>query len=392
MAILPSAIGEFIHDSSETKVVVVKRRLVFLDSLRGLAAIYVLVYHMLLLPQPNLVPPHWAEKAALAGGTGVTLFFIVSAFSLYYTMSLRLKDGHPVLSFYMHRFFRIAPLFYFMILATMVRDAWQFGVIHSWIDVFTSGSFLFNLWPGKQEGFVWAGWTIGVEMVFYAFFPWIYSRIKTLGNAVAFVFFCLLFWLAIQLVLDYLVMPAGWKESILQWSTFKHFPVFATGILVYHAYISLDFEDLHAGRFRSVGNAFMWAGAFGFAALLQGWLPSIWGDDYYWQALVFGSIFMGLALSPWPLLVNAFTGFLGKISYSVYLIHTTVIFFLSPFYKAVYAGGSSLTLAFLCCLMMTLALVLPISYVSYRLIEVPGISLGRKISSRISPKPGAGFS
>ncbi|MEP6906847.1 MAG: acyltransferase family protein, partial [Pseudoxanthomonas sp.] len=148
-----------------------KRRLDFLDSLRGLAAIYVLIYHMLLLPQPNLVPPQWAEKAALAGGTGVTLFFIVSAFSLYYTMPLRLKDPHPMLSFYLHRFFRIAPLFYFLVVITLLRDAWKFDVVHPWQDVAASLSFVFNLWPGKQEGFVWAGWTIGVEMIFYALFP-----------------------------------------------------------------------------------------------------------------------------------------------------------------------------------------------------------------------------
>ena len=33
------------------------RRLDFVDSLRGLAAIYVVVYHMVLLPDPNLWYP-----------------------------------------------------------------------------------------------------------------------------------------------------------------------------------------------------------------------------------------------------------------------------------------------------------------------------------------------
>lgn len=107
-----------------------RARLEFLDALRGLAAAYVLVYHMLLLPQPNLIAPRWAEKFALNGGTGVTMFFIVSAFSLYYTMPLRLKERNPTFSFYLHRFFRIAPLFYFLIAATLVRDAWAFGVSH----------------------------------------------------------------------------------------------------------------------------------------------------------------------------------------------------------------------------------------------------------------------
>lgn len=367
---------------------VTRRRLGFLDSLRGLAAVYVLVYHMLLLPQPNLVPPQWAEKAALAGGTGVTLFFIVSAFSLYYTMSLRLKDPNPTLSFYLHRFFRIAPLFYFLILATMVRDAWKFDVVHPWIDVAASVSFVFNLLPGKQEGFVWASWTIGVEMVFYAIFPLIYARIKSTGNAVAFVFFCLLAWLAIQLALDYLVMSDAWKQSILQWSTFKHFPIFAAGILVYHVYMSMDAGRVHSGDHKGLGNALLWAGFFGYCALLQGWLPNVFGDGYYWQGVVFGCMFMGLALAPWPLIVNPVTAFLGKVSYSIYLTHTTAIFFMSPVYQRIYAQVPSLTLAFLISLLLTLSVVLPISYLTYRFIEEPGISLGRKVASRLMSRHG----
>ena len=381
-----SPAGEGRLAALKSTVPVSKRRLEFLDSLRGLAAFYVLVYHMVLLPQPNLVPPQWAEKVALAGGTGVTLFFIVSAFSLYYTMPMRLKDRSPTLSFYLHRFFRLAPLFYFMIVATMVRDAWKFGVVHPWTDVAASLTFVFNLLPGKQEGFVWAGWTIGVEMVFYAFFPLIYRRVKSTGDSVAFIFFCLLVWLAMQLVLDYLVMPDAWKQSILQWSTFKHFPIFAVGILVYQVYMSLDAAAIHSGRYQAMGNAFLWGGIFGFAALLQGWLPNVFGDGYYWQGVVFGCIFLGAALAPWRLIINGFTGFLGKVSYSIYLIHTTAIYFMSPVYQWVYAQTTSLSLAFLACLAVTLMVVLPLSYLAYRLIEQPGISVGKMVVARFNAR------
>ena len=111
---------------------------------------------MLLLPQPNLVPPRWVERFALAGGTGVTLFFIVSSFSLYYTMPLRLREPNPTFSFYLHRFFRIAPLFYFLIVFTLIRDRLIFRTGHSAVDVASSLTFVFNLIPLKQEGFVWA--------------------------------------------------------------------------------------------------------------------------------------------------------------------------------------------------------------------------------------------
>jgi peptidoglycan/LPS O-acetylase OafA/YrhL len=360
-----------------------KRRLEFLDALRGLAAVYVVVYHMLLLPQPHLSAPRWAEKFAMAGGMGVTLFFIVSAFSLYYTMPLRLKEKNPTLSFYLHRFFRIAPLFYFLMVMTLIRDRVLFNATHSAFDIATSATFVFNLIPTKQEGFVWAGWTIGVEMVFYAVFPLIYSRIRTISNAVAFAFVCLLFWMLLQLALQYMVIPPEWSASILQWSTFKHFPVFAMGIVVYQIFMALDSGKLHAGFYAGIGNAFLWGGIFGFMALLQGWLPNIFGDGYYWQGIVFGCLFLGLALSPWRLVVNTITGYLGKISYSIYLNHTTAVFLLAPAYYWLYAHTPSLTLAFLASLGLTLAIVLPFSALTYRFIEKPGIRLGKVVADKL---------
>jgi peptidoglycan/LPS O-acetylase OafA/YrhL len=365
-----------------------KRRLEFLDALRGLAAIYVVIYHMLLLPQPNLVPPRWAAKFALAGGTGITLFFIVSAFSLYYTMPLRLKERSPVGSFYLHRFFRIAPLFYVLLVLSLIRDRWLFGQPHAALDVALSAAFVFNLVPLKQEGLVWASWTIGVEMLFYLAFPLIYRRVKSCAEAVTFVFVCLLAWSAIQLLLDYPVIPASWKASILQWSVFRHLPTFAAGILVYHVYMSLDAAKIHAGHFKSVGDAFIMAGLFGFMAYLQFWLPTVFGDDYYWQGVIFGCIFVGLALSPWTLFVNVLTRYLGKISYSIYLVHTTVVFMLTPVYHFVYQRSPSLSVAFLACLTLTLAIVLPISTLTYRLIEEPGMWLGKRVAALMRARPG----
>ncbi len=355
-----------------------KQRLEFLDALRGLAAIYVLIYHMALLPEPDLVLPKWVERFAHGGGTGVTLFFVVSAFSLYYTMPLRLREGNPTVNFYVHRFFRIAPLFYFLIVATLIRDVLVFGVTHSPQEILLSATFLFNLVPTMQEGFVWASWTIGVEMIFYAVFPLIYFRVRTLGGSIALFFGLLLLWMAVQLALEYIVMPDAWRQSILQWSTLRHFPMFAVGIVAYHLFVSKACRDIDEGA-RGMGNALAWGGIFGFAALLQGWLPPIFGDSYYWQGIVFGCLFMGLALSPWRPVVNAFTTYLGKVSYSVYLIHTTVIYLLSPVYQRIYAAAPSLTVAFLLSLALTLAIVLPLSTLTFYFVEKPGIRLGKRL-------------
>lgn len=365
-------------EASTTK----KPRLEFLDALRGLAAAYVVLYHMTLMPDPHLLLPRWAEKGVLMGGTGVTLFFMVSAFSLYYTMPMRQESSRPVLSFYLHRFFRVAPLFYALIIVSLLRD-WSFGVVHPVGQVMASIMFVFNFIPLGQEGFVWAGWTIGVEMVFYAVFPLIYARVTNRANALSLVFSMLLLWLLIGLMLDYLMMPEGWRASILQWSTFKHFPIFAAGIVLYFWF--MDTCDRERDR-ASAGNAALLGGVFCYVALIQGWLPNVFGDFYYWQAVSYGLIFAGLAMSPWRLLVNPFTTFLGKVSYSLYLLHPMLVYLLIPVYRKIYAQQPDLTVAFLACAGLTFLILIPLSYLSYRMIELPGIRLGKRLEAGLLQK------
>ena len=61
-------------------------RLGFLDSLRGFAAVYVLSMHLAFVPTPATPLPDIIRIPVLFGGTGVTLFFVMSAFSLCFTM------------------------------------------------------------------------------------------------------------------------------------------------------------------------------------------------------------------------------------------------------------------------------------------------------------------
>ena len=357
-------------------------RLGFLDALRGLAAAYVVVYHLLLIPQPNLPAPLWAEKFAHAGGNGVIMFFLVSAFSLCYTMPLRERDSSPVASFYLHRFFRIAPLFYLLIVLTLVRDRILFDTGHSVGEVLASVFFVFNLLPTGQEGFVWASWTIGIEMVFYACFPLIYLWTRDLGKAVAFFFGSILLWMAVQLLMDYLLMPADWKASILQWHALKHFPTFALGIVLFFAFKHCLLGGVVTPAARSAGSAILLGGLFGFCAMLQGWLPAVFGSAYGWSGVMCALIALGLALWPVKALVNPMTAYLGKVSYSLYLLHPTIIYLLIPVYRTIYADAGSVTLAFLASLALTFAILLPLSSLSYRFVEKPGIGWGRRIASR----------
>ena len=73
-------------------------RFEFVDALRRLAVVYVTIFLMINLPKyedagPELGVPHWPEAVAQQGFTAVTLFFIISVFSLCHTVRARRASG-----------------------------------------------------------------------------------------------------------------------------------------------------------------------------------------------------------------------------------------------------------------------------------------------------------
>ncbi|MCL3816998.1 acyltransferase family protein [Aeromicrobium wangtongii] len=364
-------------------------RLGFLDTLRGLAAVYVVVYHMTLLSRPVLEPPDWLHQFVHAGGAGVTLFFVVSAFSLCYTMPFRFAKARPLTSFYVHRFFRIAPLFYAAIVCYLIRDVIMFGVHHEPTEVLASLLFVFNVIPGWEQGFVWASWTIGVEMLFYAIFPLIYARTKNIYDSIAWLIGSLLVWELVKYGLASSQIPAAERAAVVQWSVFRHLPVFAAGVLAFHLLEGKLDPAQDSPTRRARGRAMLAGGVFLFMALLNGWLPNLFGVPYYWQAVVAVLLVIGLCFAPIGLVVNRVTARLGKLSYSIYLVHPTVVYLLNPVYQWLYAHVSTRSLAFGCCFALSLAVVVAMSELTFRFIEKPGITLGRHVERRWLSRPWA---
>ena len=357
------------------------KRLDFLDALRGLAAAYVVVYHMILLPDPHLATPEWASKVAHAGGSGVMLFFVISAFSLYYTMPLRLKDSHPNLSFYLHRFFRIAPLFYAWIFFSLVRDAWYYSANHSFLSIVESATFTFNLAPQGQQGFVWASWTIGIEMMFYAIFPLIYRYVDDIWRAIALVFVFILVWMAYQAVIPYIYSPES-APQVETWTFVRFLPVFAIGGVIHFIVKEIHGRD-QIKYATSIGLLLVTVSVYSYMALLNGQINVYFVDARVWQGVFYGALVVGLCLNPLKVFVNRFTTYLGRISYSLYLGHTTVVLFITPIYRLLYGATVSTTIAFLSCYLLTLFLTIGLAELTYRFIEAPGVRFGKVVYQRL---------
>ena len=149
-----------------------KRRNESLDLLRAIAISMVVAVHTAQAPEAILKGTK--VFASSYGGMGVQLFFIVSAFTMMLTFGSS-ADLRHTLAFYVRRIFRIAPMFW---TAAIVYGAWHgFSPRYwapegiGWADVWLTVSFLHWLSPNAFNSVVPGGWSIAIEVLFYALFP-----------------------------------------------------------------------------------------------------------------------------------------------------------------------------------------------------------------------------
>jgi peptidoglycan/LPS O-acetylase OafA/YrhL len=367
------------------------KRLEFLDSLRGFAALYVLVYHLAKMPPLAIGLPAPLESFILFGGSGVILFFVISAFCLCLTMPGRELTGEAVINFYIRRFWRIAPLFYAVVALTVLRNFLVRDIVPPSEDVLANLTFTFNLFPGLQDSLVFAGWTIGVEMLFYLVFPLLNQALRGLAAKVLAYGVAGLAFPALLALLDLSPLTAQEKDRYALLTVVHYLPVFLLGMIAFDA-----LNRLHAsGAGWRTGSAFLTLGGLCFAGHLSGRLVDPAFAPFLFSALSYALLLLGLAFCPVSVLVNRATRFLGVISYSIYLLHGPVILLVNrPLYPRIYGLDLPTAAKFGLCFAVTLAIVLVVAWCASLTVERPGIAVARRIiaargqRSRLAAQPG----
>lgn len=355
-------------------------RLPQLDALRGIAALYVVIYHVMAMPDPDLAVPAWALPVVGMGGSGVALFFVMSAFSLCLTWPRHQASGLPLRSFYLSRLARIAPLILALLSVMVFKDQFRAVPLRGYEEVAWNYSLLFGLSPQWQHGIVMGSWTIGVEVLFYAVFPLIALRVRGLGPQL------------VLLLLSYLLalwartgLPSAWAHLGEHAGLLKQLPVFVLGGVLFALWLRL--RELPQRRRRVVGVAGLLLGVAAQGALFYGRLPPVPGiaDGWYLSSLFYGLMLLGLLLASNRLLVNRATCFLGAISYSLYLVHPFVVSRLYGVFARLYAALPE-GAAYFACLGLSLALSVPAAWLTYRFVEKPGIRLGHRLFARMQER------
>jgi peptidoglycan/LPS O-acetylase OafA/YrhL len=139
-----------------------KDHVVTVDAARGALAIGVMFYHLLSFE-------HVASLSRV-GLCGVYGFFVISGFAMTVAYRDRLATPEEVRDYFLHRWFRIWPLYALAVLLTLAlgRNALPAG----WLaKAALNLSLAFGFANPGDTALVAGGWSIGIEIVFYILFP-----------------------------------------------------------------------------------------------------------------------------------------------------------------------------------------------------------------------------
>lgn len=351
----------------------------FLDALRGLAILGVLAVHCAISTRQGFP----LVRFAYAGEYGVQLFFMVSAFTIFLTLERALgREKFSVQNFYTRRFFRILPMFWVgMILYSFVpgREIYQ-PLFSPGVSEFLLTATLQHGWhPNSINTIVPGGWTIAIEATFYLLAPLLFTFIKTWQRAMLFLIVSLFLCEIGDRGFEFLASQFQWfqtsPQKALEFFPSRWFPaqlpVFACGILTFRIWQSLP------GSFfsRTNGWAFLLAAFVLLVSSVAGGSRLLLPERAFF-AFGFLLLFLALAASPNILLVNSSTRFLGKISFSFYLLHFAVLELGVALSSKTFPNGLPGLVLFLLLYIVTLGMTAPIAFLTFKYIESPFIALG----------------
>lgn len=346
-------------------------RFATINGLRGYLALFVMLHHACMwfvlvqtgkwdVPRPNLYGP--------LGQASVLMFFMITSF-LFYDKLLNARGRRfDWKAFFIGRFFRIAPLYYVVLVFVFLTVAYlsDWRIVDSLQAIFVAvGKWLLftipNAAPLNGQTDAWiimAGvtWSLRYEWCFYLALPLISLAVGQRPG-----------WLL--LLVSVAVLIIGWRIGLNS----RFAAVFAGGILT--AYLVRDprFTRFCEKKIASVLVLLCFAAALQFDNLLQ-IAPCI--------ALIAAFCVIAGGADMFGLFSLPTSHRLGELAYGIYLIHGIVLFVAINFVvgKDVAADMSvSIYWMFIAILaLVTLAL----SGMAYHYIEKPGIALGKRLGKR----------
>jgi peptidoglycan/LPS O-acetylase OafA/YrhL len=367
------------------------QKFAFVDALRGIAILGVLLVHS---GGRVELADGVSRQLVLEARFGVQLFYMVSAFTLYLSLDSRAESGFR--AFFVRRFFRLAPMYWVAVALFCIYTrglgaptSWAGEYHFTWQDTVANLLMIHGLIPTAINSVVPGGWSVGVEWLFYALLPLIYIGVRNVGSALIvtglaialsqIAHYSVVHWLDTTGMAWGLVATKQQVSSFMLFYVLRQLPCFMFGVIAY--YLMFPGNAQPARRWAMVVALLLWVFILGsFATNLGLFAVGKLAHEYVLSGIYLVVFFLMRQLGHASWIIRPL-GYLGRVSYSIYLLHFLVLNILTEQVglKFLTGGKDSLLVTFTACLLTTALL----AHGTFHFIERPAIVLGRKLVARL---------
>ena len=357
----------------------------YIDILKGIAVLGVIAVHShQSIPNLSLA----VKYAFNYGQLGVQLFFMLSAITL--CISSQKRNEQLWRHFYLRRFFRIAPLYYFGIALYLLAGSffiyrsngvWGVPSQYTPLNVLANMTFLNGFYTPANNNIVPGGWSIATEMNFYLIFPilFFFQKNKSFKSVLIYAILLIIGCFLIELALK--VRPD--VDVFIYYNIVNQLSVFLIGICTYRLLLTAlpGWRALCLALLLIIVSCILFNQVFkpGFHTFIVPILSSI-AFSIFILRMSRETNFYGVF---WRILEK-----FGVVSFSMYLLHFLVLDCVRIAINFVLGNEAPIFPEIL--LLVTYGLTVLFTYylalVSYKIIEQPGIKLGEKIIISLIPK------
>lgn len=297
-----------------------KSRLLFIDNLKGLAIIGVILVHF---------SSQWSshsDKLDVISSFGARcpqLFFIISSFLTW--KSLNKMKVLDTFAFWRSRFLKLAPLYYItLVLSCLMLD--QRAADIDLFNVLAHLFFLNGLFPTYINSIMGVEWYIADLALFYIMVPFLYKYIRSAKSSIIALAATFIVNICFTIITNYCLSSEIQDEIVLEmfFHTFciiNQLPILMMGIVLYYIIEIIDQKRMLRKKILI---------AYGFFVLIFLLIFMLFRLNKVW---ITSSFIAGLFLS-WLFIFShsidkfnydGFISKLGKHSYGIYCVHILII-------------------------------------------------------------------
>ncbi|AEG02139.1 acyltransferase family protein [Methylomonas methanica] len=365
----------------------IKHDIGLLDFLRGYSALLVFFHHAAILGGgPGILSGQIGQEA-------VNAFMLAFGFLIYFQCSISKQYNHlesfsGIKIFYIRRFFRIAPAYYFCLVIALLLSH-NLGIFRESIadslphtatamdryyiadpvkSFIMHATFIFGILPSWSFSTPLPDWSLSLEMQFYILFPVLFFILRR--NFLFYLLVVLIVMFAIRITLKQINVDFPMPSFIP-----LKFHNFAAGMSLAYLMINKYFSIYYKMSILALSVIFLLVGNS------TPMIALVFLFGYWW--LCFGMAKSGiLTRSLKVIFEHSSSKFLSEISYPVYIVH---LIFMIPFFSVALEKGQLKPHVWLILAITLFSFIALISLLIYRFIEIPGIKYGKLLISKIEP-------